>query len=191
MSTFGSKDDVLTLLIHLGYLGYNQKDQTCYIPNKEVMDSFFTSIKNSDWNATTKAIQNSRNLLDATFNMDETKVADYIEQAHLETSHIQYNDENALSYTIDLAYYAARDHYTVIRELPTGKGFADLAFIPKTDKPAILVELKWNQDVNTAITQIKEKKYPSVLEKYKGNLLLVGITYDKKTRKHICKIERL
>ena len=191
MSTFGSKDDVLTLLIHLGYLGYNQKDQTCYIPNKEVMDSFFTSIKNSDWNATTKAIQNSRNLLDATFNMDETKVADYIEQAHLETSHIQYNDENALSYTIDLAYYAARDHYTVIRELPTGKGFADLAFIPKTDKPAILVELKWNQDVNTAITQIKEKKYPSVLEKCKDNLLLVGITYDKKTRKHICKIERL
>ena len=73
MSTFGSKDDVLTLLIHLGYLGYNQKDQTCYIPNKEVMDSFFTSIKNSDWNATTKAIQNSRNLLDATFNMNETK----------------------------------------------------------------------------------------------------------------------
>ena len=191
MSTFGSKDDVLTLLIHLGYLGYNQKDQTCYIPNKEVMDSFFTSIKNSNWNATTKAIQNSRNLLDATINMDEAKVADYIEQAHLETSHIQYNDENALSYTIDLAYYAARDHYTVIRELPTGKGFADLAFIPKTDKPALLVELKWNQDVNTAITQIKEKKYPSVLEKYKDNLLLVGITYDKKTRKHICKIERL
>ena len=113
--------------------------------------------------------------------MNETKVADYIEQAHLETSHIQYNDENALSYTIDLAYYAARDHYTVIRELPTGKGFADLAFIPKTDKPAILVELKWNQDVNTAITQIKEKKYPSVLEKYKDNLILVGITYDKKT----------
>ena len=191
MSTLGFKDDVLTLLIHLGYLGYNQKNQTCYIPNKEVMDSFFTSIKNSDWNATTKAIQNSRNLMDATLNMDETKVADYIEQAHLETSHIQYNDENALSYTIDLAYYAARDYYTVIRELPTGKGFADLAFIPKTDKPAILVELKWNQDVNTAITQIKEKKYPSVLEKYKDNLLLVGITYDKKTRKHTCKIERL
>ena len=119
--------------------------------------------------------------MDATLNIDETKVADYIEQAHLETSHIQYNDENALSYTIDLAYYAARDHYTVIRELPTGKGFADLAFIPKTDKPALLVELKWNQDVNTAITQIKEKNYPSVLEKYKVNLLLVGITYDKKT----------
>ena len=191
MVSFKNMDDVLTALVHLGYLGYNQKDQTCYIPNKEVMDSFFTSIKNSDWNATTKAIQNSRNLLDATFNMNETKVADYIEQAHLETSHIQYNDENALSYTIDLAYYAARDYYTVIRELPTGKGLADLAFIPKTDKPAMLVELKWNKNVNTAITQIKEKKYPSVLEKYKDNLLLVGIAYDKKTRKHICKIERL
>ena len=91
MSTFRSKDDVFTLLIHLGYLGYNQKDQTCYIPNKEVSDSFFTSIKNSNWDATTKAIQNSRNLLDATFNMNETKVADYIEQAHLETRHIPYN----------------------------------------------------------------------------------------------------
>lgn len=106
------------------------------------------------------------------------------------TSHIQYNDENALSYTIDLAYYAARDDYRVIRELPTGNGFANLAFIPKGNKPALLVELKWNKKAETAIAQIKEKKYPAVLEKYKNDLLLVGITYDKKTRKHTCKIER-
>ena len=192
MSTFRSKDDVFTLLIHLGYLGYNQKDQTCYIPNKEVSDSFFTSIKNSNWDATTKAIQNSRNLLDATFNMNETKVADYIEQAHLETSHIQYNDENALSYTISLALYAAQNFYTMHRELAGGKGFADIVFIPRKkfpDKPAMVVELKWNKSAEGAISQIKNKEYCASLEEYKGNLLMVGINYNKKTREHTCIIE--
>ena len=192
ISTFRSKDDVLTLLIHLGYLGYNQKDQTCYIPNKEVSDSFFTSIKNSNWDATTKAIQNSRNLLDATFNMNETKVADYIEQAHLETSHIQYNDENALSYTISLALYSARNFYMIYRELPSGKGFADLVFLPRKkfpEKPAIVVELKWDKDVSGAIAQIKNKEYCRSLEEYRGNVLLVGVNYDKKTKVHECMIE--
>ena len=191
MTTFASKDDVLTLLIHLGYLSYDSSNKTCYIPNYEVTSSFVNSIEDSNWAATTRSLQNSRNLLEATLQRKEDQVANYIEKAHLETSHIQYNDENALSYTIDLAYYAARDSYTVIRELPTGNGFADLAFIPKDDKPALLVELKWNKKIETAITQIKEKKYPTILEKYKDNLLLVGITYDKKTRKHKCKIERL
>ena len=187
-----NKDDVITYLIHLGYLGYNEKDETAFIPNEEIRHELINAVKSTNWSDLIHFQYESNHLLDATLSMNTQEAAEQIQKIHSEyASSIQYNDENALSYTIDLAYYAARDHYTVIRELPTGKGFADLAFIPKTDKPAILVELKWNQGVNTAITQIKEKKYPSVLEKYKGNLLLVGITYDKKTRKHICKIERL
>ena len=191
MTTFKSKDDVLTLLIHLGYLGYNSSNQTCYIPNKEVTSSFVASVEDSSWNETTKALLNSRELLEATWNQDEKKVAKYIEEAHLDTSILTYNNENALSYTISIAYMYARNYYTIVREMPSGKGYADMILIPKDDKPAMIIELKWNKDVETAITQIKEKKYPKVLEEYKDNLLIVGITYDKKTKKHICKIEKM
>ena len=190
MTTFKSKDDVLTLLIHLGYLGYNNSDHTCYIPNKEVSTSFIDSIEDSNWHETTKALLNSRELLEATWRKDEEAVARYIEEAHLNTSILTYNNENALSYTLALAYIYARNHYTMIREMPTGKGFADIVLIPYRDKPAMIIELKWNQDVETALTQIKEKKYPEGLEKYKDNLLIVGISYDKKTKKHTCHIEK-
>ena len=189
MTTFKSKDDVLTLLIHLGYLGYNSSNQTCYIPNKEVIDSFVNSIRSSNWNETTKALLNSRALLEATWNRDEELVAKYIEEAHLDTAILTYNNENALSYTISIAYMYARNHYTIIREMPSGKGYADMVFIPKDDKPAMIVELKWNQEVETAIDQIKAKKYYFGLEKYLDNLLIVGISYDQKTKRHICKIE--
>ena len=190
MTTFDTKDDVLTLLIHLGYLGYNSSNQTCYIPNKEVTSSFIASIEDSSWNETTKALLNSRALLEATWNRDEELVAKYIEEAHLDTAILTYNNENALSYTISIAYIYARNHYTIIREMPSGKGYADMVFIPKDDKPAMIVELKWDYEAETAIDQIKEKKYPKGLEKYRDNLLLVGISYDKKTKKHSCKIEK-
>ena len=139
---------------------------------------------------TTKALLNSRKLLEATWKQDEEAVARYIEEAHLNTSILTYNNENALAYTLLLAYISARDYYTIIREMPTGKGFADIVFIPRHDNPAMIIELKWNQDVETALTQIKEKKYPRGLEKYKDNLLIVGISYDKKTKKHTCFIEK-
>ena len=191
MTTFKSKDDVLTLLIHLGYLGYNSSNQTCYIPNKEVIDSFVNSIRSSNWNETTKALLNSRALLEATWNRDEELVAKYIEEAHLDTAILTYNNENALSYTISIAYIYARNHYTIIREMPSGKGYADMVFIPKDDKPAMIVELKWDHEAETAIDQIKEKKYPKGLEEYRDNLLIVGISYDKKTKKHSCRIEEV
>ena len=191
MTTFKSKDDVLTLLIHLGYLGYNSSNQTCYIPNKEVTSSFIASIEDSSWNETTKALLNSRALLEATWNRDEELVAKYIEEAHLDTAILTYNNENALSYTISIAYMYARNHYTIIREMPSGKGYADMVFIPKDDKPAMIVELKWDHEAETAIDQIKEKKYPKGLEEYRDNLLIVGISYDKKNKKHSCRIEEV
>lgn len=108
-----------------------------------------------------------------------------MEQAHLEFAALQYNDENSLSCTISLAFYFAREYYTVVREFPTGKGFADLCFLPRKmymDKPAILIELKWDQSAVGALEQIKERKYTEKLEEYSGNLLLVGINYDRKTK---------
>ena len=122
----------------------------------------------------------------------ETQVAEGIRLAHFETSQLQYNDENALSYTISLALYAARNFYTVYRELPGGKGFADLVFVPRKrcqDKPALVVELKWDKTAEGALAQIKDKEYCRSLEEYQGNLLLVGINYNKKTKEHVCRIE--
>ena len=190
MTTFKSKDDVLTLLIHLGYLGYNRENQKCYIPNKEVTSAFINSIEDSNWKETTRALLNSQELLEATWQKDEEAVAKYLEEAHLDTAILTYNNENALSYTISIAYMAARNHYTIIREMPGGKGYADMVFILKEDKPALIVELKWDQEVETAIDQIKEKKYYFGLEKYLDNLLLIGISYNKETKKHSCKIEK-
>ena len=126
------------------------------------------------------------------FTGEPEQVAAGIELAHLETSHLQYNDENALSYTISLALYAARNFYTVIREMPSGKGFADMVYLPKKrfpEKPALVVELKWDKSAQGAIRQIREKKYCQSLTEYQGKLLLIGINYDKKTRVHSCEIE--
>lgn len=190
MTTFHTKDDVMTLLIHLGYLGYDSQNQKVYIPNNEVRGSFVTSIKNSNWAVISDIFINSINLLEATWKQEADKVAEYIQEAHYETSILQYNDENALSYTISLAYIAAKEFYTIIKELPTGKGFADMAFIPIHDKPAMLVELKYDHTVETGIDQIKRKEYPKALQHYRDNLLLVSISYDKKTKEHSCVIEK-
>lgn len=190
MTTFQSKDDILTLLVHLGYLGYDKENKEVYIPNREVMDTFITSIKDSNWGAISETLKNSQNLLLSTWNMDCEKVAEAIEAAHLETSILQYNDENALAYTIYLAYITARNHYTIIRELPSGKGFADMVFLPLQDKPAMIIELKWDKDVDSAISQIKNKQYDFGLSNYMDNLLFVGINYDKVSKKHTCCIEK-
>ena len=128
----------------------------------------------------------------ATLAHDKEAVERGIEAAHLETSHLQYNDENALSYTLSLAYYTARQKYVIMREMPTGKGFADLVFLPRkkyADLPALVIELKWDKSAKTAIRQIKAKEYPRSMEDYNGDILLVGVSYDKVTRKHDCIIE--
>lgn len=158
MNAYGSKDEILTLLVHLGYLTYDEEQKKVKIPNKEVRNEFANVVSDCKWGATTKAIENTRKLLEATIALDAQKIANYLEQAHLETGILQYNDENALAYTLYLAYYSARDYYTLVRELPGGKGFADLVLIPfKTDKPAMIIELKYDKDADTAIKQIKEK----------------------------------
>ena len=191
MTTFHGEDDVLTLLIHLGYLGYDFSHKSVFIPNNEIRGEFVNAVSVSHWGEVSKALKNSADLLNAIWKKDEEKVAAYMEQAHFETSHLQYNDENALSYTVSLALYAARNFYQVYREFPSGSGFADIVYLPRKgflDKPALIVELKWNKSAEGAIQQILKKQYFQNLEDYSGNMLLVGINYDLKTRKHECKI---
>ncbi|MDD6444967.1 MAG: PD-(D/E)XK nuclease domain-containing protein, partial [Lachnospiraceae bacterium] len=192
---FESKDDVLTLLIHLGYLAYNQVKKTAFIPNEEIRQEFISATRNKKWSEMLEFEQQSRALLEATLDMEEEEVASGIERIHEEyASVIQYHDENSLSSVLSIAYLSAMQYYfKPIRELPTGRGFADFVFIPKVeyaaDYPALLVELKWNKNARTALQQIREKNYPQSLLRYTGDILLVGINYDKKSKEHQCVIE--
>lgn len=193
MTTFKTKDDILTLLIHLGYLAYDKEKASVYIPNTEIQEEFKNAVEGSNWTEVIDAIKQSEQLLQATWNQDAETVAEMIDSVHMEnTSILTYNDENSLSCVISLAYYNAMNEYTKIRELPTGKGFADIVYLPKkhSDKPAMIVELKYDKSAEGAIAQIKEKKYVESLKEYQGNLLLVGINYDKETKKHCCVIEK-
>ena len=194
MTTFRDENDVLTLLIHLGYLSCDSKEQSVCIPNNEIQSEYVNAVSVSDWGEVSKALKHSADLLHAIWKENEQTVAEGMERAHFETSHLQYNDENALSYTISLALYAAKNYYTIYREFPTGKGFADMIFLPRKkfqEKPALVVELKWDKSVTGAIRQIKEKQYCRSLEEYTGNILLVGINYSKKDKKHQCVIEKM
>jgi hypothetical protein len=194
MTTFHSKDDILTLLVHLGYLGYDNQSSEAYIPNHEVWGEFVNAMDGNGWSEVVKSIQLSEELLEATLRMDAHTVAAGIDAVHQQmTSILNYNNENALSCVINLAYYSARQEYTLVRECPTGKGFADVVFLPRkhSDKPAIVVELKWNQTAEGAIQQIKEKEYGKVFDHLHGEVLLVGINYDKESKKHTCIIEKV
>lgn len=193
MVSMQSKDDVLTLLVHLGYLAYDSESGEAYIPNEEIRKEFFNAVKHAKWTTVSEAIRNSRELLEATWDMDNEYVAEALGEMHADaTSVLQYNNENSLSCAISIAYYAAKEYYTMFRELPRGRGFADIVYLPNknVDKPAIVVELKWNESAQGAIDQIREKQYTKHLENYSGEILLVGINYDKKTKVHECLIEK-
>ncbi len=192
MTTFAKKDDVLTLLVHLGYLTYDSINSTVTIPNKEVAQEYVNAISTMDWSEVTRSVEASRKLLQSMWDMDAEAVAKGIDQAHDEISILQYNDENSLSCTITLAFYFAKEYYTIIREMPTGKGFADIILVPRPkymDKPAAVIELKKDKEAQGAIEQIKRKNYGKALADYRGNLLLVGISYDKE-KNHTCVIEK-
>lgn len=194
--SFTNKDDVFTYLIHLGYLGYNQKNQTAFIPNEEIRQEFVTATKRKKWSEFIEFHRRSEDLLEATLDMEAEVVAEGMEEIHMKyASAIQYNNENSLSSVLTIAYLSAMQYYfKPVRELPTGRGFADFVFIPKAeytlDYPALVIELKWNKNARTAIEQIKERKYPVSIEHYTGEILLVGISYDKKTKEHQCVIEK-
>lgn len=193
---FKSKDDVLTYLIHLGYIGYDEVKKSAFIPNEEIRQELKNAVESKRWNEFDSFQQESENLLDATIDMDSRKVAEQIEKIHSQyVSVIQYNNENSLSSVLTIAYLSSMQYYyKPIREMPSGRGFADFVYLPKpeyTDEyPALVVELKWNKNAKTAMQQIKDKKYTESLSDYTGNILMVGINYDKSSKKHECIIEK-
>ena len=187
-----SKDDVLTALIHLGYLGYDKDTLSAYIPNYEVATAFESALQTGPWEEIAASISKCNELLIATINKNAEKVAELIELAHeTYTSVLKYNDENSLSCVLTMAYFTAAAYYNIIREMPSGKGFADFVFLPRANagnRPAMIVESKHNKTADATINQIKEKRYCGALSGYKGKILLVGINYDEK-KHHKCIIE--
>ncbi len=196
MRNFHTKDDVLTLLIHLGYLGYDSIEKEAFIPNKEIIEEFENAMSVGGWPNVMNVLKASEKLLQDTLRGDAESVAKELDKAHSEVASIlTYNDENSLGCAVGLAYYSARKDYKLIRELPAGKGFADIVFLPlpHTNKPAMVVELKYDRSVSAAIQQIKDRQYTQAFEGYTGEILLVGVNYNKNTpdKPHSCVIERV
>ncbi len=198
MVTFHSKDDVLTLLIHLGYLaikGSTNLGVIVHIPNEEIKLEFKTCVKNNNrYAGVYDLIKNTDVLLNDIWSLNSEAVAKIFDEAHQDhTSILTYNNENSLANVIAISLFLSTTNtYNVVRELPTGKGYADLVYLPKpgVNKPALLIELKFDKSAQTAITQIKEKNYLQFFKDYKGEVLLVGINYSKDTKTHQCIIER-
>ena len=198
MVTFHSKDDVLTLLIHLGYLaikGSTNLGVIVHIPNEEIKLEFKTCVKNNNrYAGVYDLIKNTDVLLNDIWSLNSEAVAKIFDEAHQDhTSILTYNNENSLANVIAISLFLSTTNtYNVVRKLPTGKGYADLVYLPKpgVNKPALLIELKFDKSALTAITQIKEKNYLQFFKNYKGEVLLVGINYSKDTKTHQCIIER-
>ena len=198
MVTFHSKDDVLTLLIHLGYLaikGSTNLGVIVHIPNEEIKLEFKTCVKNNNrYAGVYDLIKNTDVLLNDIWSLNSEAFAKIFDEAHQDhTSILTYNNENSLANVIAISLFLSTTNtYNVVRELPTGKGYADLVYLPKSgvNKPALLIELKFDKSALTAITQIKEKNYLLFFKDYKGEVLLVGINYSKDTKTHQCIIER-
>lgn len=195
--TFQGRDDVLTLLVHLGYLAYDEITKKVRIPNEEVRLEFVRTVREDKNPETLRRVQESDRLIQDTIHMDTEAVAEQIEKVHLEsTNPMNANNENSLRAVIQLAYFSYKDYYLKLEELPAGYGYADIVYLPKQgmDIPALVVELKWNISADGAIKQIHDRKYPSVLEGYGGDILLVAISYDKQKtgghRKYSCEIEK-
>ena len=188
-----TKDNVLTYLIHLGYLNYDKKTKLCRIPNREIKEEWMSALQDAgNFSKIAEMIRDSDKLLYLAQNGEAEEVAAALDKAHTEvTSALNYNFESSLQAAIIFAFYTARTKYTIIQELPAGYGFADIGFIPINKKdPAMIIELKCNHDADTAIKQIKNKNYPKVFENYLDNLILIGVNYDKSTKVHECVIEK-
>ncbi len=202
VETFTSKDDVLTLMIHLGYLTYEEDDTyddgkpvgMVHIPNEEVRTEFEKILRKSKHRKLIDLIKKSDQLLEDTINCNEDAVAKAIQDVHdSEYSPTFYNDEQSLRYVVKLAYLSCVDQYAKIEEMPSGRGIADVVFIPRraSKLPPMVIELKWNKSESNAMEQIHSKKYYNTLLAFGGEVLLVGINYDTVTKIHTCNIEML
>lgn len=196
MTTLNSADDVLTLLIHLGYLAYDKSTREAFVPNREVAGEYANATQDEGWSEVARSIAASEKLLRALLAGDAEAVAAGVEQAHSDAaSIIAYNHEEDLACTLRLAFYSAMRRYRLVREAPAGKGYADLLMVPlksSGDVPGVVVELKWGASAQGAIAQMRERDYAAAFHgtSAEHRTILCGIAYDPKTKRHTCAIEQ-
>ena len=193
---FPNKDSIYVYLVHLGYLGYNDEESTIYVPNEETRRELLHSVRDNHWPQYEGALKLSEQVVLATENKDTETVANLLAKVHEDKVPVlEYNSESALRYVVLMAYLAAeKDYLAPLNEFPTGKGFADIVYLPKkvskNGKPALIIELKKDASAKAALEQIKERDYVSRVKEYTDNILLIGINYDSKSKQHSCIIEK-
>jgi hypothetical protein len=192
---FKNKVTIYIYLVHLGYLGYNDADATIYVPNEETRVELLNSVKENHWPKFESALKLSEQIVAATYNKDSETVVNLLSKIHEDkVPALEYNNESALRYVVLMAFLATESYYLApLNEFPTGKGFADIVYLPMyanaKDKPALIIELKKDASAKIALEQIKERDYVSRVKEYTDNILLIGINYDSKTKQHSCEIE--
>ena len=187
---------MMTMLTHLGYLTYNTSTGMGRIPNEEIREAMYLAAEDRQWDEVRRSVDESIKFVDYLVSGYEEGVADILDRIHRELASIlTFNNENTLACVVMYACYTARKDFFVFRELPSGVGFVDIALIPLPNRglPAILIELKWNKDADSAIKQIHDRKYTSAFEHYTGEIVVAGVNYDKDStdKMHTCKIERV
>ena len=192
---FPNKDSIYVYLVHLGYLGYNDEDSTIYVPNEETRRELLHSVRDNHWPQYESALKLSDDVLAATYSHDAESVSNLLAKVHEDKVPVlEYNSASTLRYVVLMAYLAAeKDYLAPLNEFPTGKGFADIVYLPKkvskNGKPALIIELKKVASAKAALEQIKERDYVSRVKEYTDNILLIGINYDSKTKQHTSEIE--
>ncbi len=191
MAAVASRDDALTLLVHLGYLCFDIDAKRAHVPNEEVRGELRRAAEESRHPRLARVMRDSMRLVEDVMAGDGEAVAAAIGRAHdVACSPLHYNDEQALRAVVKAALVAAVDDWACVDELPSGRGFADVAYLSRagTDRPALLVELKWDKPVRAAVDQVFERDYPQVLRDLGVLILVAAVTYDVRTKEHTCRI---
>ena len=191
LDSFQDRDEVITALIHLGYL--TVKNGKVRIPNRELREEFGNTVKKLSWGVVSKLLNQSIKLLQETIHMNSDTVASMLEDVHDDMQEFkEYNNEHTLKCVIHLAYYAAMDRYELLFEENSGKGIADCIMIPRNFvDPGIILELKYNGSVEDALDQIERKNYIKKMPSYVKTTIFVGVNYNKKTKKHECGMRKI
>jgi hypothetical protein len=194
MTSVGSRDDALTLLVHLGYLCYDIGTGRARVPNEEVRRELRRAVGRSRHDRVARVMRDSMRLVEDVLAKDEQAVAAAFGRAHdAACAPVHYNGEQALRAVVKAALVAAVDDWACVDEMPSGHGYADVAYLPRrgSGKPALLVELKWDRPVGAAVDQVLARDYPQALRDLGVPVLVVAVTYDAKTKEHSCRIVEL
>jgi hypothetical protein len=191
MASVASRDDALTLLVHLGYLCYDIDTGRARVPNEELRRELRRAASRSRHPRMAQVMRDSMRLVEDVLDKDEEAVAAAIGRAHdAACAPVHYNGEQALRAVVKAALVAAVDDWACVDELPSCHGYADVAYLPRAGlgRPALLVELKWDRPVRAAVDQVLDRDYPQVLRDLDVPIVVVAVTYDARTKEHTCRI---